>query len=381
MGSDVSRKASRILTALVGWLVTTGAAIAAPYKVAEFHSSATYLGLNDRGQVFGRQDSGPSDREFVFDSLGSRQYTILDRPTAAGTVSGTSQDLFVATPAQGRPAVYNVATGQSALLDIPWPYTKGVRASDDSGRLYGQAWHAVDVSVPHYRPFVVENGEVRELDLPPGMGQATLAGVNAAGEVLIEAGPLGQSASEAYLMRGGEWVHLGSFRPVGLNDRGDVVGNAWPAGDGGAAGLILVPADGSGPVALGGLPGALHTFLNGINSRGDIVGTANFDDVGIAGSAFIYRDGVATDLNTLIDRTGRYGELDARMVAAINDLGQILVRGTDGGHWVDLLLSPSDLDAAEGVFVAPPPVPEPSTLLVFAGLALGVGLARRRRRG
>lgn len=389
MGRMGSRRAARLLATLMSWLVAVGTLAAAPYKVAEFHSGADYFGLNNRGQVFGSQivdDRSLATRAIVFDSLGTKQYTVPNSPVSTGRVSGTSQDLFVARSfydGSGRPAVYNAETGESAFVNVPRSYSNVVSKVDDAGRLYGHVLypHNDETGVAsHSRPFVVENGEARDLTLPQGMRQGTLVDVNASGEVLIQAGSPGGAMPDAFVLRDGGWHLLGSLQATGINDKGDVVGNARTADDWFNVHPVLIPADGSGPVALNEFPGAQHTYIRGINSRGEIVGGADLSAVGRS-VAFVYRDGIATDLNTLIDRTGSYGELNVRYITAINDLGQILAKGDDGDHWINMLLSPSELDAAEGSFAAPIPVPEPSTLLIFGGMALGVGLARRGRRG
>lgn len=377
-----------ILAAVMGSLVAAGGASAAPYKVTEYLGDHRYFGLNDRGQVFGTAGEGPSSRAFVFDSLGPGGYRIMDEPTAPGGVTGGRGDVFVTPPGPGPHAVYDVDTGRAALLDLPEPYRIGVKTVDGAGRMYGDARHGEPViplpgsptePLPYYsRPFVAEDGKVGELDLPPGMGHATLAGVNAAGDVLIQAGVDANDAPEAYLLRDGAWTHLGTFQVRGLNDRGDVLAFARSEDPAGGMTPTLIPADGSGPITLSDFAGALATFPLAINNRGEIVGLGHL--AGGVSTPFIYRDGVATDINALIDRAGVFGELEVRFIASINSLGQILASGTDGDRQVNFLLSPGDLDVAEGVFDTPN-VPEPSTLLVFAGLALGAGLARRGRRG
>ncbi|WP_337173248.1 hypothetical protein [Paludisphaera sp.] len=380
--------AAGILTAVMGSLVAAGGASAAPYKVTEYLGDHRYFGLNDRGQVFGTAGEGPSSRAFVFDSLGPGRYRIMDEPTAPGGVTGGRGDVFVTPPGPGPHAVYDVETGRAALLDLPEPYRIGVKTVDGAGRMYGETRHGEPVipipgsptePSPYYsRPFVAEDGKVRELDLPAGMGHATLAGVNAAGDVLIQAGVDANDAPEAYLLRDGAWTHLGAFQGRGLNDRGDVLGFVRLEGPAGGIISTLIPADGSEPIALGDLAGAHTTFPFAINNRGEVMGYGFF--TGGVSTPFIYRDGVATDLNALIERAGVFGELQVRFIHSINSLGQILASGTDGDRQVNFLLSPGDLDVAEGVFDTPN-VPEPSALLVFAGLALGAGLVRRGRRG
>jgi hypothetical protein len=381
MGRILGGRAAGILAAVIGSLVAAAGVEAAPYKVAEFFGLDRYAGLNDRGLVFGSRDFESPPQAFVFDSLGGGRYTMVDRPSAVGDFSGSVNDVLLIPMTSGSSVLYDVSTGESAIPDASSLGGFRIDARDDSGRLYGIRYD-YESSPSAHRPFVVEGGTGRDLNPPPGVTNMSLTAVNAGGDVLVQAdsGAARGDKPEAYILRGDAWTHLGTFQAVAFNDKGEVLGYVMPRQDGGAVSPILVPADGSGPVALEGLLGAPGIFPVAINNRGEIVGHAASDALGGI-NPFIYREGVATDLNTLIERTGKYGELTVHFVSSINELGQILASGTDNGHWVTLLLSPSELAAVEGEFRVPPPVPEPSALLVFAGLAVGAGLVRRGRRG
>lgn len=121
---------------------------------------------------------------------------------------------------------------------------------------------------------------------------------------------------------------------------------------------IVVGADGSWTTipTLGGS----YSDAAGINSSGDVVGGA-----GIAGDlsehAFIYRNAVITDLNTLIP-SGSGWTLD--FAYDINDNGQIVGIGHNGGS------------AYRGFLLTP--VPEPTTGML--GIVIGFLCLRRHRK-
>jgi probable HAF family extracellular repeat protein len=130
-----------------------------------------------------------------------------------------------------------------------------------------------------------------------------------------------------------------------MNNHGQAVG--WvPTADGStvvasiwqkdrATGLITI-------TTLPILPGDGAAFATGINNRGQVVGST-FKD-GEWSHGFIGRDGVVTDLNTLIPE-----DSNLRIVAAsnINERGQIsgmasVIAGPDAGIVHAILLTPVD---------------------------------------
>ena len=114
--------------------------------------------------------------------------------------------------------------------------------------------------------------------------------------------------------------------------------------------------------------GAPYTFtILGMNNKGEFVGQLAGD-----GHGYVYRDGVTTDLNSLIDASGGWV---IKYASSINDLGQILAT-TDRGY---VLLTPDGLPTPPDMALPDlPPVPEPSTYIVFGTLAVGF-LWRRSR--
>lgn len=112
---------------------------------------------------------------------------------------------------------------------------------------------------------------------------------------------------------------------------------------------------------IGWLDGLLgNSFAKGINSSKQIVGSSGNTAWSGESHAFLWQDSVLYDLNDLIDPASNWQLLEAR---AINDKGQIAVKGWDGERAPHSLLLT--------------PVPEQSSLLA---LLTGAGLFYARRR-
>jgi probable HAF family extracellular repeat protein len=141
------------------------------------------------------------------------------------------------------------------------------------------------------------------------------------------------SAAHALLWQNGEPVNLGSLggvawnTPTEINSAGEVVGFSDLPGDGNGAPnfhAFLWTAQ-SGMQDLGTLPGDTYSEALDINSQEQIVGlscTANFASC----RAFIWQNGVMTDLNTLIPPNSPLYLLDA---GSITDAGEITGQASD----------------------------------------------------
>jgi probable HAF family extracellular repeat protein len=133
----------------------------------------------------------------------------------------------------------------------------------------------------------------------------------------------------------------GSFatRATDVNDRGDVVGYS--------GGHAFFYSNGS-TVDLGSLGTGLSA-AEGINNLGHVVGMTNLDN-GDTDRAFIYRDGVMTDLNTLVSNRTPAPLVGAK---AISDAGHVtgLYRARDGSYH-GYLLTP-DAPTGSGDTTAP----------------------------
>jgi probable HAF family extracellular repeat protein len=118
----------------------------------------------------------------------------------------------------------------------------------------------------------------------------------------------------------------------GINNQGQIVGLV------GSPGTFFAALWQNGAVGavtnLGTLPGDFAALATGINSRGQVVGST-LDSSGNWSHAFIWQDGVMTDLNTLFPASSN---LFATMANKINERGQIVGMGTvlSGPHAGDI---------------------------------------------
>ncbi|MDR3622192.1 MAG: hypothetical protein P4L85_22775 [Paludisphaera borealis] len=202
--------------------------------------------------------------------------------------------------------------------------------------------------------------------------------INDAGQVIGNIVTSGGANSQAFLYSGGLLKQIGDLgggnsMARGINSSGVVVGwsnvSAADAGQGSSMrGFIY--------------DGTIHQLGDGanlayaINNAGLVVGS-RFQDAAADDNrlrAFMMKDGVLTDLNSLLP-TGSGWLLTAAL--GVNNLGQIIGVGTHDGKENAFLLSPSS--------VVPPldtpevPVPEPASVVCFATLIVA-GLIRASRK-
>lgn len=181
------------------------------------------------------------------------------------------------------------------------------------------------------------HGNIRQLAPLPGDSVSAATAINDRGQVVGISGSCDVavgafSAHHAALWEHGKAVDLGSLggsawnTPMAINDRGDVVGFAnLPGPDQSAPNFHAFIWTGHGPMRdLGTLPGDAVSEALGINNQGQVVGESC--QAGFVGcSAFIWQDGVMTNLNALA--SGYTGHLV--YANDINDSGVITGQALD----------------------------------------------------
>jgi probable HAF family extracellular repeat protein len=177
--------------------------------------------------------------------------------------------------------------------------------------------------------------DIAALPLAPGDTSGAATSINEQGQVVGISGLCDQAvgrhtAKHALLWnKNGNIVDLGNLgapwwnTPTNINQRGDVVGfagdPAFPDGDILHA-FIWTEKDGIRP--LGALPGHIHSEAYGINEKRQVVGLSCDGDF-IDCRAFIWENGVMTDLNTL--KPASYTAI-LEQAKDINEAGEIAGR-------------------------------------------------------
>jgi probable HAF family extracellular repeat protein len=212
--------------------------------------------------------------------------------------------------------------------------------ANNRGQIVGWAENAVHdptcapPQVLQFRAVVWGPGrnQVRELPPLPGDTSGAATALNDRGQVAGISGTCDQAvgrhtAKHAVIWENGRVTDIGSLgevtwnTPMAINQRGDVAGFAAMPGsdpdDPILHAFLWTKRDGIRD--LGTLPGDTISEAHGINERRQVVGLS----CGATCRAFLWEDGVMTDLNTLV-APGYTGVLtDAR---DINDLGEITGR-------------------------------------------------------
>ncbi len=148
----------------------------------------------------------------------------------------------------------------------------------------------------------------------------------------------------------------------GVNDNGDVVGEAWLPGD-------IVRAflwRGGTMTNLGTFPGHDRSYALAINNLGTVIGSSQSDTAN-SEVPFVWRDGVMTPLPLLPGDT-------SGIALAINNLGQIVGRsGNTAVTWIEGAVIP--LDDAGAVFSGANGINDRGQIVGNAVLGTGRGVA------
>jgi probable HAF family extracellular repeat protein len=240
--------------------------------------------------------------------------------------------------------------------------------TNDQGQTVGIAENGIeDSTCSAATPFQVlrfeavlwqSSGEIRRLRPLNGDTVAFAWGINEEGQTIGSSGlcsntalpPFvnGPQAPHAVLWEKDGWPRdLGSLVvggtiniATGINSRGEVAGASQSSG--GAPHAFLWTKD-KGMLDLGTLPGdslSAAPCCHTINNRGQIVGFSIPGPLG-SGRAFLWQNGVMTDLNTLIPKGSPWYLLQA---LSVNDAGQIVGYGTIYGNVHAFIATPCDRD-------------------------------------
>jgi probable HAF family extracellular repeat protein len=286
----------------------------------------------------------------------------------AGQVAGFS--------ASGRALIYTPGSG---VLDLGTLGGGGALAYgiNDAGQVAGYSMTADGIE----RPFIYTPG-LGMLDIGPSSGaNARAFSINALGQVPIQAwgyrcsiftpgpgladSPCAIAVNSAGVLSNVPGTGLGwGIDGWAVNEHGQIAGYTYPAG--GPEHAFLYTPD-TGLMDLGTLPGGAWSQAYGLNGSGWVTGRSRTGPDGSLLHAFIYRDGVMLDLNSLID--------------PIADAGWLLWSGqdiTDDGRIVGWGI----LDGQHSAFVLTPiaAAPEPGSFALMLTVLGVLGLVTRRRK-
>jgi probable HAF family extracellular repeat protein len=353
------------LTFLVGSLLLGQSLQAQNYTVTDlgvFPTSPSYgyssaAAISPSGSVVGATLATPAtDHATLFSGTGSGNTDLgaylfgtssyTTGINAAGSIVGYANKL-----GQNRATLYT----QTGLIDL------GTLTPDNSGRSYAYAINASgtivgtaeSASALERATLFSSNGSGNiNLGGLPGGSYSQANAINTAGTIVGYAStPVGIPHATLFRRDGSGNLDLGTLAgPTGtsnataINDLGTIVGNASTIS--GVIHAVRFSGNGSPNLDLGTLGGG-ESYATGINNEGLIVGTSN-------GRAFLYRNGVMLDLNSLIP-AGSVTEL--REAVAINNAGQIAATGRNNASQDRAFrLDP----------IAPTPPPAPLTYLITA---------------
>lgn len=257
---------------------------------------------------------------------------------ASGVIIGSAMDRVDTLHA------FSYAKGVMTELVPKWSPVESVA--------YGINDHGTIVGMVDIHPAIVIDGTMQ---IVPGLEHDTgaLRAINNAGTAVGDAyGPIIYENGTVTRLR-----HIGSGSLVDINDHGLILGQL-----GDWRGLRASLYDGTRVIDIGaGI--SLKTTARALNNLGQAIFDAR-GEYWWNSLAYLYADGVATEINTMLDPA--LG-LDVKYAWDINDRGQIVATGCNNTGCQLLRLDPVSS------------VPEPATAaMLLAGLAVA-GFAGRRR--
>lgn len=284
--------------------------------------------INDAGQVVGAGMTGTSSPAFLY-SGGTL--------TSAGTLGGNYSIAFAINAAgQFVGAAYGATGGRQAyvdsngvmtnLADLPGDIGGTAMAINDLGAIVGESYNSGGIGSA-----VVWTGGAVSAIPTLGGSVSEAFGINDSGLIVGASTLANDQYVHAFEDVNGTVTDLGtlggsSSYALAVSSAGTIVGESRITGDGAVHAFI---DQNSVMTDLGTLPGFTNSIATAINASGEIVGycynDANLATQGMTEHAFLYRNGVMYDLNTLYPTSG--WTLSA--ATGINDSGQIVGSGID----------------------------------------------------
>jgi probable HAF family extracellular repeat protein len=218
----------------------------------------------------------------------------------------------------------------------------------------------------HGDAFINSNGTIKDLGDLAGGNWTSAYAINNSGDV-AGYGETSTGALRAFIWSEATgYVVLGTLGgtnsyAMGINDSGQVAGSAQTA-----SGYAHAFVSSNGVMQDLGTLGGKSSYAYGINNAAEVVG---YSDVNGSSHAFLFKDGLILDLNTLIDLSAGWILTSAY---AINGSGQIVGSGLLDGLEHAFRLDYAAGSAASNAQALASATPEPSTWMLFAVGLIGL---------
>jgi probable HAF family extracellular repeat protein len=328
-------KTTHFTSALLAGLVVfaaQNAPSAVKYTVTDLGALGTTssyaFGMSSNGLVTGNYGNG-SNKAFLYaNGTMSDLGTVAGGTTSYGYGVNNSGQVVGYASVAGSDRAFLYTNGTMTNLGANGGTSSQARGINDAGQVAGFL-----VTGGKYRAFLYQNGMMTEIAPLTGNQCQALAINNSgviAGWTSIDAG----SGQHAATYANGAWTDIGSLGgnsyASAINSKGHVVGRSGFASGMEIRGFLY--KDGT-MVDLGSLAGSLNnSFAAAINDADQVVGYSG-------NSAFLYENGVMTDLNTLIPANS--GFMNLEYANAIDNSGRIAGYGTTtDSHIHAFLLTP-----------------------------------------
>jgi probable HAF family extracellular repeat protein len=317
--------------------------------------------INDSGVVTGYSlTKSPSTRGFVWQDGKLTDLGLL--PNFAGPVNPTTNSYGYGINSSGQIVGYSDTADSVAhsmrsdagkLTDLhlalpPSPYLfQHASNINDSGQVVGYAKNTAVFGQPN-KAVLFQSGMLTDLGTLPGGTVSYAYAINNAGVIVGQSET--KTSARAFVYQNNKMTDLGTLGgamsyAAAINETGLIAGMAQTAG--GALHAALWQ-EGT-PLDLGVLGAGNSSDAHGINDAGFVVGRSSIDSKGTS-RAFLWRNGIMTDLNSLLPDDSPW---TLQYAAAINNKNQVVGYGLIEGQTRAFLMN----------------VPEPSTS-ALAGMGI-----------